>query len=57
MFHMPGQVWRDLILKTSGKDPQRYPCCKGNTNNVGTIVRFEEIEFFLRWHGLWRAIL
>jgi len=25
--------------------------------NVGTIVRFEEIEFFLRLHGLWEGII
>ena len=46
-------LWRDLILKTWGEDPQRCPCCKGKMKNVGTIVRLEEIEFFLRLHGLW----
>ena len=50
-------LWRDLILKTWGEDPQRCPCCKGKMKNVGTIVRFEEIEFFLRLHGLWEGII
>jgi hypothetical protein len=48
---------RDLILKTWGEDPQRCPCCKGKMKNVSTIVRFEEIEFFLRLHGLWEGII
>jgi hypothetical protein len=50
-------LWRDLILKTWGEDPQRCPCCNGKMKNVGTIVRFEEIEFFLRLHGIWEGII
>ena len=50
-------LWRDLILKTWGEDPQRCPCCKGKMKNVGTIVKKEEIEFFLLLHGLWEGII
>jgi hypothetical protein len=50
-------LWRDLILKTWGEDPERCPCCKGKMKNVGTIVKKEEIEFFLLLHGLWEGII
>ena len=50
-------LWRDLILKTWGEDPQRCPCCRGKMKNVGTIVKKEEIEFFLLLHGLWEGII
>jgi hypothetical protein len=45
-------LWRDLILKTWGGDPLRCPCCKGTMREAGRMFRPEEIEFFLRLHGV-----
>ena len=50
-------LWRDLILKVWGGDPLQCPCCKGTMKPVRTILRREEIEFFLRLHGLWEGIV
>ena len=48
-------LWRDLILRVWGGDPLRCPCCKGTMKVTGTLLRPEEIEFFLRLHGLWEG--
>jgi hypothetical protein len=50
-------LWRDLILKVWGGDPLECPCCKSTMKPVRTILRREEIEFFLRLHGLWEGIV
>ncbi len=50
-------LWRDLILKTWGGDPLQCPCCKGTMKPVRKVIRREEIQFFLRLHGLWEGIV
>ncbi len=50
-------LWRDLILKVWGGDPMRCPCCKATMKNAGKMIRKEEIEFFLRLHGMWEGII
>ena len=35
----------------------RCSCCRGMMKNVGTMVKREEIEFFLQLHGLWEGII
>jgi hypothetical protein len=46
-------LWRDMILKVWGADPLQCPCCKSPMKLVGAVKRPEQIEFFLRLHGLW----
>ena len=46
-------LWRDLILSVWGTDPLKCPCCQGTMRRVETIVRPEDVEFFLRLLGLW----
>jgi hypothetical protein len=50
-------LWRDLILQTWGSDPRECPCCKGTMKPVRKVIRREEIQFFLRLHGLWEGII
>jgi hypothetical protein len=50
-------LWRDLILKVWGGDPLECPCCKGTMKPVRKVIRREEIQFFLRLHGLWEGII
>ena len=50
-------LWRDLIKKVWGEDPLLCPCCKATMKVVGTMIRREEVEFFLRLHGLWEGII
>ncbi|MBM3863089.1 MAG: transposase, partial [Verrucomicrobia bacterium] len=50
-------LWRDLILQVWGGDPLQCPCCKGNMKPVRKVIRREEIQFFLRLHGLWEGII
>jgi hypothetical protein len=50
-------LWRDLILKVWGGDPLQCPCCNGTMKVTVTMIRHEEIEFFLRLHGLWQGII
>jgi len=50
-------LWRDLILKIWGEDPMICPCCKGTMKTAGTMIRREEVQFFLRLHGLWEGII
>ena len=50
-------LWRDLILQVWGGDPLQCPCCKGTMKPVRKVIRREEIEFFLRLHGLWEGIV
>ena len=50
-------LWRDLILKVWGGDPLQCPCCKGTMKPVRTIIRREEIQFFLQLHGLWEGVI
>jgi len=45
-------LWRDLILRVWGEDPLLCPCCKSLMIVAGRLLRPEEIEFFLRLHGL-----
>ena len=33
------------------------PCCKGTMKTAGTMIRREEVQFFLRLHGLWEGII
>jgi len=49
-------LWRDLIMRIWGEDPLICPCCKGTMEVVGTLIRSEEVEFFLRLHGLWEGV-
>ena len=50
-------LWRDLILKVWGGDPLECPCCKGTMKPVRQVIRREEIQFFLRLHGLWEGLI
>ncbi len=50
-------LWRDLIMKIWGEDPLTCPCCKGEMKILGTMIRREEVEFFLRLHGLWEGLI
>lgn len=50
-------LWRDLIMRVWGDDPHKCPCCPGTMKVVGTMIRRAEVEFFLRLHGLWEAIV
>jgi len=50
-------LWRELIRQTWGVDPMECPCCHGTMVNAGKLLRREEIEFFLRLHGLWEGVL
>ncbi len=50
-------LWRNLILRIWGEDPLLCPCCKGLMKVHGTLTRPEEIEFFLRLHGMWEGII
>ncbi len=49
-------LWRDLIMRIWGDDPLICPCCKGTMKVVGTLIRREEVQFFLRLHGLWEGV-
>ena len=44
-------------MKVWGEDPLLCPCCKGTMKVIGTMIRREEVEFFLRLHGLWEGII
>ena len=44
-------------MKVWGEDPLLCPCCKGTMRVVGTMMRREEVEFYLRLHGLWDGII
>jgi hypothetical protein len=48
-------LWRDLIRRTFGDDPLVCPCCKATMTVARPLLRREEIEFFLRLHGLWEG--
>jgi hypothetical protein len=50
-------LWRDLILQVWGGDPLQCPCCKSTMKAVSKVIRREEIEFFLRLHGLWEGLI
>ena len=50
-------LWRDLILKVWGADPLQCPCCKAPMKLAGAVKRPEQVEFFLRLHGLWEGII
>jgi hypothetical protein len=50
-------LWRDLILQVWGGDPLECPCCKGTLKPVRQVIRREEIQFFLRLHGLWEGLI
>ena len=50
-------LWRDLILRVWGADPLQCPCCKAPMKLAGAVKRPEQIEFFLRLHGLWEGII
>jgi hypothetical protein len=50
-------LWRDLIMRIWGEDPLICPCCKGTMEVTSTLIRREEVEFFLRLHGLWEGII
>lgn len=50
-------LWRDLIMRIWGEDPLVCPCCKGTMVVKGTLIRREEVEFFLRLHGLWEGVI
>lgn len=44
-------------MKVWGEDPHTCPCCPGTMKVIGTMIRRSEVEFFLRLHGLWEAIV
>lgn len=44
-------------MRVWGEDPLLCPCCKGLMKVAGTFLRPEEVEFFLRLHGLWEPII
>ena len=46
-----------LNLTPMGGDPLQCPCCNGTMKVTGTMTRREEVEFFLRLHGLWQGII
>ncbi|MCB1062749.1 MAG: transposase [Verrucomicrobiae bacterium] len=46
-------LWRDLIQKIWGEDPMICPCCKGTMTASGTMIRREDVQFFLHLHRLW----
>lgn len=48
--------WRELIRRTWGADPMECPCCHAEMKAKGKMMRREEIELFLRLHGLWEGI-
>ena len=50
-------LWRDLILKVWGADPLQCPCCMAPMKLAGAVKRPEQIEFFLRLHGLWEGLI
>ena len=50
-------LWRDLILGVWGGDPLECSCCKGTMKPVRQVIHREEIEFFLRLHGLWEGLI
>ncbi|MFT5471037.1 MAG: hypothetical protein ACI8UO_006170 [Verrucomicrobiales bacterium] len=50
-------LWRELIRRTWDADPMECPCCHAEMKPKGKIVRREEIEFFLRLHGLWEGVI
>ncbi len=50
-------LWRDLILQVWGGDPLECPCCKGTMKPVRQVIHREQIEFFLRLHGLWEGLI
>jgi hypothetical protein len=50
-------LWRDLILQVWGGDPLECPCCHGTMKIMRPVLRREEVEFFLRLHGLWEDVV
>ena len=50
-------LWRDLILQVWGGDPLECPCCHGTMKIMRPVLRREEVEFFLRLHGLWEGVV
>jgi hypothetical protein len=50
-------LWRDLILQVWGGDPLECPCCHGTMKIMRPVLRHEEVEFFLRLHGLWEGVV
>jgi hypothetical protein len=50
-------LWRDLIQAVWAVDPLHCPHCHGALRRVDSISRPESIEFFLRLHGLWEALV
>ena len=50
-------LWRDLILQVWGGDPLECPCCHGTMKIMRPVLLREEVEFFLRLHGLWEGVV
>ncbi len=50
-------LWRDLILQVWGGDPLECPCCHGTMKIMRPVLKCEEVEFFLRLHGLWEGLV
>lgn len=50
-------LWRDLILQVWDGDPLECPCCQGTMKIMRPVLRREEVEFFLRLHGLWEGVV
>jgi hypothetical protein len=50
-------LWRDLILQVWGGDPLQCTCCKGTMKVMRPVLKCEEVEFFLRLHGLWEGLV
>jgi hypothetical protein len=50
-------LWRDLIIQVWGGDPLKRPCCPGIMQVMRPMLKREEIEFFLKLHGLWEGLV
>lgn len=50
-------LWLDLILQVWGGDPLECPYCHGTMKIKCPVLRPEEVEFFLRLHGLWEGVV
>lgn len=40
-----------------GRELRLCPSCKGTMKVTGTMIRRDEVEFFLRLHGLWEGLI
>ncbi|MCB1085770.1 MAG: hypothetical protein KDM63_01890 [Verrucomicrobiae bacterium] len=50
-------LWCHLIQKIWSEDLMICLCCKGTMKTAGTMILRDEVEFFLRFHGLLEGII